>query len=93
MHVNCPGNSSQFAEHVGTEDVNQDKSIGEKEFALLLQNLEFREILSKFGEWLRYCALVSPPHLLHCAVLRYGYPRSAGHHGSALHDQFLVRLL
>mmetsp|Transcript_49666 Transcript_49666/g.116767 ORF Transcript_49666/g.116767 Transcript_49666/m.116767 type:complete len:822 (-) Transcript_49666:59-2524(-) len=30
-------------------DVNQDKSIGEKEFALLLQNLEFREILSKFG--------------------------------------------
>mmetsp|Transcript_54031 Transcript_54031/g.126173 ORF Transcript_54031/g.126173 Transcript_54031/m.126173 type:complete len:808 (-) Transcript_54031:80-2503(-) len=30
-------------------DVNQDKSIGEKEFDLLLQNLEFREILSKFG--------------------------------------------
>ena len=35
------------------QDVNQDKSIGEKEFALLLQNLEFREILSKFGIELR----------------------------------------
>ena len=32
-----------------TEDVNQDKHIGVKEFDLLLKNLEFRETLQLFG--------------------------------------------
>ena len=53
---------------MSTEDVNQDKSIGEKEFALLLQNLEFREILSKFGEWLRYSALPPRAPLALCSA-------------------------